>query len=139
MRNTSTQNGFSQLNERRSLRTLRRRRGQKLSRLLQGLSSLSTDNPVSRLEPSGRAGGRKRATVEPSVLERCRSLKNIKYTIIICAHRIARFVFRMYFNVFNNINHPKGMAARAEVEEEIDKAKAKVRERVGMPDVLDGM
>jgi hypothetical protein len=42
-------------------------------------------------------------------------------------------------NVFNNINHPKGMAARAEVEEEIDKAKAKVRERVGMPDVLDGM
>ena len=42
-------------------------------------------------------------------------------------------------NVFNNINHPKGMAARAEVEEEIDKAKAKVRQRVGMPDVLDGM
>jgi len=42
-------------------------------------------------------------------------------------------------NVFNNINHPKGMAARAEVEEEIDKAKAKVRERVGMPDVLDGL
>ena len=42
-------------------------------------------------------------------------------------------------NIFNNINHPKGMAARAEVEEEIDKAKAKVRERVGMPDVLDGL
>ena len=42
-------------------------------------------------------------------------------------------------NVFNNINHPKGMAAKAEVEEEIDKAKAKVRQRVGMPDVLDGM
>ena len=42
-------------------------------------------------------------------------------------------------NVFNNINHPKGMAARAEVEEEIDNAKAKVRERVGMPDVLDGL
>ena len=46
---------------------------------------------------------------------------------------------RLAGNVFNNINHPKGMAARAEVEEEIDKAKAKVRERVGMPDVLDGM
>jgi len=42
-------------------------------------------------------------------------------------------------NIFNNINHPKGMAARAEVEEEIDKAKAKVRQRVGMPDVLDGL
>ena len=42
-------------------------------------------------------------------------------------------------NVFNNINHPKGMAAQSEVEEEIDKAKAKVRTRSGMPDVLDGM
>ena len=42
-------------------------------------------------------------------------------------------------NVFNNINHPKGMAAVAEVEKEIDEAKAKVRERSGMPDVLDGM
>jgi len=42
-------------------------------------------------------------------------------------------------NIFNNINHPKGMAARVEVEEEIDKAKAKVRERVGLPDVLSGM
>jgi hypothetical protein len=42
-------------------------------------------------------------------------------------------------NVFNNINHPKGMAAAIEVEKEIDEAKAKVRERVGMPDVLGGM
>ena len=42
-------------------------------------------------------------------------------------------------NVFNNINHHKGMAAQSEVEEEIDKAKAKVRTRSGMPDVLDGM
>ena len=42
-------------------------------------------------------------------------------------------------NVFNNINHPKGMAAVAEVEKEIDDAKAKVRDRAGMPDVLDGM
>ncbi len=42
-------------------------------------------------------------------------------------------------NVFNNINHPKGMAARVEVEEEIDRAKAKVRERDGMPDVLNGL
>ena len=42
-------------------------------------------------------------------------------------------------NIFNNINHPKGMAAKVEVEEEIDKAKAKVRDRIGMPDVLDGM
>ena len=42
-------------------------------------------------------------------------------------------------NIFNNINHPKGMAAKAEVEKEIDEAKAKVRDRVGMPDVLDGM
>ena len=42
-------------------------------------------------------------------------------------------------NIFNNINHPKGMAAQSEVEEEIDKAKAKVRTRSGMPDVLDGM
>ena len=42
-------------------------------------------------------------------------------------------------NVFNNINHPKGMAAAVEVEKEIDEAKAKVRERVGMPDVLGGM
>jgi hypothetical protein len=42
-------------------------------------------------------------------------------------------------NVFNNINHPKGMAAQNEVEKEIDEAKAKVRTRSGMPDVLDGM
>ena len=42
-------------------------------------------------------------------------------------------------NVFNNINHPKGMAASKEVEKEIDEAKAKVRERSGMPDVLDGL
>ena len=42
-------------------------------------------------------------------------------------------------NIFNNINHPKGMAAKVEVEKEIDEAKAKVRDRVGMPNVLDGM
>ena len=42
-------------------------------------------------------------------------------------------------NVFNNINHPKGMAAQADVEKEIDEAKAKIRVRAGMPDVLDGM
>jgi len=42
-------------------------------------------------------------------------------------------------NVFNNINHPKGMSAQADVEKEIDEAKAKVRERNGMPDVLDGL
>ena len=42
-------------------------------------------------------------------------------------------------NVFNNINHPKGMAAQNDVEKEIDEAKAKVRERSGMPDVLDGL
>ena len=42
-------------------------------------------------------------------------------------------------NVFNNINHPKGMAAQNDVEKEIDEAKAKVRDRSGMPDVLDGM
>jgi hypothetical protein len=42
-------------------------------------------------------------------------------------------------NVFNNINHPKGMAASADVEKEIDEAKAEVRDRSGMPDVLDGL
>lgn len=42
-------------------------------------------------------------------------------------------------NVFNNINHPKGMAASKDVEKEIDEAKAKVRDRAGMPDVLDGL
>ena len=42
-------------------------------------------------------------------------------------------------NVFNNITHPKGMAAQNAVEKEIAEAKAKVRVRSGMPDVLDGM
>lgn len=42
-------------------------------------------------------------------------------------------------NVFNNINHPKGMAASKEVEKEIDKAKAEVRDRDGLPDVLNGV
>lgn len=42
-------------------------------------------------------------------------------------------------NVFNNINHPKGMAASKEVEKEIDEAKAKVRERSGITDTLDGV
>ena len=42
-------------------------------------------------------------------------------------------------NVFNNINHPKGMAAASEVDKEIDKAKTKVRERNSMPDVLAGL
>ena len=42
-------------------------------------------------------------------------------------------------NIFNNINHPKGMTARKEVEKEIEKAKAEVRDRDGLPDVLDGM
>ena len=42
-------------------------------------------------------------------------------------------------NVFNNINHPKGMAALREVEDELDKAKAEVRDRVKLPDVLDGV
>jgi len=42
-------------------------------------------------------------------------------------------------NVFNNVNHPKGMAALSEVEDEIDKAKAEVRDRVDLPDVLDGV
>ena len=42
-------------------------------------------------------------------------------------------------NVFNNMNHPKGMAAMKEVEDEIDKAKAEVRTRVKLPDVLDGV
>ena len=32
-----------------------------------------------------------------------------------------------------------GMAASKEVEKEIDEAKAKVRERTDLPDVLDGM
>ena len=42
-------------------------------------------------------------------------------------------------NVFNNINHPKGMSGAKEVEKEIDKAKAKIRERQSLPDVLDGV
>ena len=42
-------------------------------------------------------------------------------------------------NVFNNINHPKGMAALKEVEDELDKAKAEVRERVSISDVLNGV
>jgi len=42
-------------------------------------------------------------------------------------------------NVFNNVNHPKGMAALSEVEDELDKAKAEVRNRVKLPDVLDGV
>ena len=42
-------------------------------------------------------------------------------------------------NVFNNINHPKGMAGQQEVEKEIAKAKTKIAERNSLPDVLDGM
>ena len=42
-------------------------------------------------------------------------------------------------NIFNNINHPKGMSGAKEVEKEIDKAKAKIRERQSLPDVLDGL
>ena len=42
-------------------------------------------------------------------------------------------------NIFNNVNHPKGMAALREVEDELDKAKAEVRNRVTLPDVLDGV
>jgi len=42
-------------------------------------------------------------------------------------------------NVFNNVNHPKGMAALKEVKDEIDKAKAEVSDRVKLPDVLDGV
>lgn len=42
-------------------------------------------------------------------------------------------------NIFNNINHPKGMSGAKEVEKEIDKAKVKIRERQSLPDVLDGL
>tara|TARA_R110000824_G_scaffold382204_1_gene575335 strand:+ start:973 stop:1251 length:279 start_codon:yes stop_codon:yes gene_type:complete len=42
-------------------------------------------------------------------------------------------------NVFNNINHPKGMSGAKEVEKEIDKARSKIRERQSLPDVLDGL
>jgi hypothetical protein len=42
-------------------------------------------------------------------------------------------------NVFNNVNHPKGMKAIEDVEKEIDEAKAKVAKRVGISDTLDGV
>jgi len=42
-------------------------------------------------------------------------------------------------NVFNNVNHPKGMAAMKEVEDELDKAKAEVKDRTGVADVLNGL
>jgi|TARA_R110000822_G_scaffold57325_5_gene144254 hypothetical protein len=42
-------------------------------------------------------------------------------------------------NVFNNVNHPKGVKALKEVEDEIDEAKKKVPERVGIADTLDGV
>jgi hypothetical protein len=42
-------------------------------------------------------------------------------------------------NVFNNVNHPKGMDAAKEVEEEIDQAKAKIAKRSGLSDTLDGV
>ena len=42
-------------------------------------------------------------------------------------------------NIFNNVNHPKGMAALQEVEDELDKAKAEVKDRIGLPDVLNGV
>lgn len=42
-------------------------------------------------------------------------------------------------NVFNNINAPKGMQSASEAEAEIDAAKAKVRERNDLPDVLEGL
>lgn len=42
-------------------------------------------------------------------------------------------------NVFNNINAPKGMAAAADVEKDIAKARAKVIEREKLPDVLEGL
>ena len=42
-------------------------------------------------------------------------------------------------NIFNNLNHPKGMSGVKEVEKELDKAKAKIRERESLPDVLDGL
>tara|TARA_R110002096_G_scaffold42693_3_gene115026 strand:+ start:143 stop:433 length:291 start_codon:yes stop_codon:yes gene_type:complete len=42
-------------------------------------------------------------------------------------------------NVFNNVNHPKGMKAIEDVEKEIDEAKAKVTKRVGISDTLDGV
>ena len=42
-------------------------------------------------------------------------------------------------NIFNNVNHPKGMAALQEVEDELDKAKAEVKDRNGITDVLNGV
>jgi len=42
-------------------------------------------------------------------------------------------------NVFNNLNHPKGMAGAKEVEKEINKAKSEVRTRKSMSDVLNGL
>ena len=42
-------------------------------------------------------------------------------------------------NIFNNVNHPKGMAAMKEVEDELDKAKAEVKDRTGVADVLNGL
>ena len=42
-------------------------------------------------------------------------------------------------NIFNNVNHPKGMAALQEVEDELDKAKAEVKDRTGVTDVLNGL
>ena len=42
-------------------------------------------------------------------------------------------------NIFNNVNHPKGMAALKEVEDELDKAKSEVRERISISDVLNGV
>jgi hypothetical protein len=42
-------------------------------------------------------------------------------------------------NIFNNINHPKGMKASLEVEKEIAEAKAKVAKRDGLPDTLAGL
>ena len=42
-------------------------------------------------------------------------------------------------NVFNNVNHPKGMKAIEDGEKEIDEAKAKVIKRNGLTDTLDGV
>ena len=42
-------------------------------------------------------------------------------------------------NVFNNVNHPKGMKAIEDVEKEIDEAKAKINKRSGLSDTLDGV
>ena len=42
-------------------------------------------------------------------------------------------------NVFNNLNHPKGMAGAKEVEKEINKAKNEVRTRKSLASVIDGL